>query len=75
MNEMRPFEKNMKRLEEIVAALESPDLSLEDGLALYKEGAHCASFCREELSKAQHELEIWQDNSSIQSDITEIKID
>ena len=57
------FEKNMKRLEEIVAALESPDLSLEDGMALYREGAQCASQCRQALEKAKHELEMWQDGN------------
>ena len=33
------FEKKMARLQEIVSALESGDLPLEEGMALYKEGA------------------------------------
>lgn len=56
----RPFEDSMKRLEEIVAALEDPELSLEAGMALYKEGAECSRFCREKLENARHELELWQ---------------
>ena len=56
----RRFEDSMKRLEEIVAALEDPELSLEAGMALYKEGAECSRFCRERLENARHELELWQ---------------
>lgn len=55
------FEKKMARLQEIVAALEKGDLPLEEGMALYKEGAECSRFCREQLEKAKHELVLWQD--------------
>ena len=58
------FEKKMARLQEIVAALESGDLPLEKGMALYKEGAACSRHCREQLDKARHELEIWQDGQA-----------
>lgn len=56
------FEKKLARLQEIVGALESGDLPLEKGMALYKEGATCARYCRQQLDKARHELEIWQDD-------------
>ena len=55
------FEKKMARLQEIVSALESGDLPLEEGMALYKEGVACSRFCREQLEKARHELSLWQD--------------
>ena len=55
------FEKKMARLEEIVRALESGELPLEEGMALYKEGAECSRFCRQQLDKARHELSLWQD--------------
>ena len=58
------FEKKMARLQEIVAALESGGLPLEKGMALYKEGAACSRYCREQLEKARHELEIWQDGQA-----------
>lgn len=58
------FEKKMARLQEIVAALESGDLPLEKGMALYKEGAACSRYCREQLEKARHELELWQDGQA-----------
>ncbi|SDF07716.1 Exodeoxyribonuclease VII small subunit [Desulfovibrio legallii] len=58
------FEKQMARLQEIVAALESDDLPLEQGMALYREGMACSRFCRERLEKARHELELWQDGQA-----------
>ena len=58
------FEKKMARLQEIVTALESGDLPLEKGMALYKEGAACSRYCREQLEKARHELELWQDGEA-----------
>lgn len=60
----RTFEENMKRLEEIVAALEDPDISLEEGMALYKEGSQCSRLCREKLESARHELEVWQNGAA-----------
>lgn len=64
MSEPCSFEKNMKRLEEIVTLLESPDLSLEEALSLYKEGTQCSRLCRQELETAKHELEILQAEES-----------
>lgn len=54
------FENAMKRLEEIVDALENQDTPLEESIALYKEGSACAQLCRQKLEHARHELEIWQ---------------
>lgn len=56
----KAFEDNMKRLEEIVQALEAPEVSLEQGITLYKEGAQCVKLCREQLEKARQELKVWQ---------------
>lgn len=66
--EERSFEDSMKRLEEIVARLENPELSLEEGMALYKEGMQCSRICRDKLESARHELEIWQNGSAIPAD-------
>lgn len=69
--EERSFEDSMKRLEEIVDRLENPELSLEEGMSLYKEGALCSRFCREKLEKARHELEIWQNDMAMPADLGE----
>ncbi|MDR2055144.1 MAG: exodeoxyribonuclease VII small subunit [Desulfovibrio sp.] len=55
------FERKMTRLQDIVDALESDDLPLEKSMSLYKEGLTCASFCKERLEKAHHELTVWQE--------------
>ena len=65
MAKEKSFEENMKRLEEIVQALEDPEISLEKGMELYKEGAKCSRLCREKLDKARHELEVWQNEASV----------
>lgn len=67
--EERPFEESMKRLEEIIAALEDPEIPLEEAMRLYKEGAQCSRFCREKLEKARHELEVWQNGMTEPMDI------
>jgi len=47
------FEKNMDRLQQIVDQLESGELALEKGVALYKEGQTLAGACRKQLSEAR----------------------
>ena len=59
------FEESMARLQEIVAALEDGDQPLDKGIALYKEGAACARFCREQLEKARHEISVWQEGEAM----------
>lgn len=65
MSKEKTFEINLNRLEAIVSALESPELSLEEGMTLYKEGIKCAQLCGEKLQKAKHELEIWQKETGV----------
>lgn len=52
------FEDNMARLHAIVAALETGELPLEQGLALYKEGTVLSHACRTELEHAKNEIRI-----------------
>lgn len=47
------FEKNLERLQQIVDQLESGELPLEQGVALYKEGQTLAGACRRQLSEAR----------------------
>lgn len=59
------FEEAMTRLQEIVDALEDGGQPLEKGIALYKEGAALARFCREQLEKARHEIAVWQEGEAV----------
>lgn len=52
------FEKNMDRLEEIVARMEKEEVSLEDSMKLFEEGVKLARTCSERLDKAEKKIEI-----------------
>jgi exodeoxyribonuclease VII small subunit len=48
----------MQRMEEIVAALEDGDTSLEKSIALFEEGTRLAMDCRAHLENAEGKIEI-----------------
>lgn len=52
------FESAIKRLEEIVAQLESGDLQLEKSLELFEEGIKLSRFCHDQLDKAERRVEL-----------------
>ena len=52
------FEERLTRLQAIVTTLEAGDTSLEECVALYKEGLAHAAACREQLEKARHDIRI-----------------
>jgi len=54
--EYKDFESAMARLEEIVAALESGKLTLENSLALYSEGVAIADVCNKRLNEAEGKI-------------------
>ncbi len=62
------FETRLARLQEIVNALESGDLPLEQGMALYREGVECARLCRKRLEEARHEVRLWRDGQELDFD-------
>ena len=50
------FEQNIRRLEEIVAALEKGDAPLADSLALFEEGTRLIAACSGELDQAEQQV-------------------
>lgn len=54
--EYKDFESAMARLEEIVASLESGELTLEQSLALYSEGVAIADICNNKLAEAEGQI-------------------
>lgn len=52
------FEKDLKDLEDIVARLESEEVSLEESMRLFEEGVKLARLCSEKLDKAEKKVEI-----------------
>ncbi|EJY55910.1 exodeoxyribonuclease VII, small subunit [Alicyclobacillus hesperidum URH17-3-68] len=51
------FEQAMQRLEEIVRKLEAGDLPLDASIRAYEESMRLVAFCREQLDKAEFQLE------------------
>ena len=51
------FEKALKRLGEITAAMGSSDISLDDGFALFEEGLKLCQYCSGKLEEYQIRLE------------------
>ena len=52
------YSQRVKRLEEIVAALENGETEFEDGLALYQEGLELTKTCLGELQANQGKITI-----------------
>ncbi len=57
------FETQLKRLQDIVAELESGNVSLEQGVVLYKEGVSLARACRERLQNARNEIRVFSEGA------------
>lgn len=55
---MQSFEKSIGRLEEIVAALQSGKLSLDESLKVFQEGAGIISECNTMLDEAEQKVEV-----------------
>lgn len=59
MEENRPsFEEALKELEEIVARLESGNLTLEKSLELYARGLELGKYCHEVLQNAEQQISV-----------------
>lgn len=59
MNSKNPtFEDNMKRLEQIVRAMERGDVPLDDSLKLFQEGTELVRNCRNMLNEAELQVKI-----------------
>ncbi len=52
------FEERMARLQAIVERLETPDVPLEESMALYREGCELARRCREQVDRARNEVRL-----------------
>jgi len=57
MSENPSFEESLAELEDIVARLETGDLTLEESLALFERGQRLAALCGAALDQAELRLE------------------
>jgi exodeoxyribonuclease VII small subunit len=58
------FEKELARLEEIVAKLEAGSLGLDESIALYEEGACCLKACQGRLAQAEARIKMLVEGAS-----------
>ena len=54
----RTFESALAELEKIVARMEGGQLSLEESLTAYKQGAELLKFCQAQLADAQQQVKV-----------------
>lgn len=59
-----PFEDALKKLEGVVGAMESGDLSLETLLARYEEGTRLVKICQEKLAEAELKIQQLEKNAA-----------
>ena len=57
MSNERTFEESMKRLEDIVNALEKGDIALEESLQLFSEGLDLVASCDSQLKAFDQKLQ------------------
>jgi exodeoxyribonuclease VII small subunit len=55
---VKDFESALKSLEDIVAQLESGDLTLDRALELFEEGVKISCFCSAKLEEAERKVEV-----------------
>ncbi len=54
----KTFEENLKELENVVASLESSDLSLDEALDKFKKGIELTKNCSKKLEDAENKIKI-----------------
>jgi exodeoxyribonuclease VII small subunit len=59
-----PFEDALKKLEDIVEAMETEDLPLESLLGKYEEGTRLAKVCQEKLAEAELKIQKLEKNTA-----------
>jgi len=58
------FEEALKRLEDIVRALETGERSLDESISLYEEGQRLKALCEARLADARQRIELIQQNAA-----------
>jgi exodeoxyribonuclease VII small subunit len=61
------YEEAYRQLEQILQALESGDLPLEESLKLYELGATLAAYCARKLDEAELRVRQWQPGDQMSS--------
>jgi len=68
------FEKNLRRLEEILAALEEPQVGLDQSLKLFEEGIELLRAASAELGRAETKVQMLLEKSSGRFELREMDL-
>jgi len=52
------FEKSLQQLQDVVAKLESGELSLEQSVAMFEKGMELANICNKALTQAEQKVQV-----------------
>ncbi len=64
MSDKPKFEEELKKLEKLVAEMESGDLPLDAMISHFEEGRRLADFCSKELSVIRRKIEVVTNSGS-----------
>ena len=65
MENKMSFEEAYKKLEEIAIKLESPDITLDESIALFDEGMKLSKYCSEVLQRAKQKIEMLESREKL----------
>lgn len=68
---MNNFEQDLKRLEELSAAIKQSDISLEDALKDFEEGIKLAKGLEKTLDKIEAKVQILMNSPELEEDVSE----
>lgn len=68
------FETALLKLEEIVRALESEELELEESIKLFEEGIKLSVYCQQELERADGRIQQLLENIQGVLELSEVEI-
>ena len=68
------FETALLKLEEIVRALESEELELEESIKLFEEGLKLSVYCQQELERADGRIQQLLENIQGVLELSEVEI-
>ncbi len=60
MAHRQSFEEGIKRVENIIEALQSGEVSLEESIKLYRDGVEILDYCSNKLNDAERQVKILQ---------------
>ncbi len=69
------FEEALQRLDEIVAAMESGEIGVEESVARYEEAMDLAAHCRRILNEAEQRIQKIQLDAEGQPQLTDFETD